>query len=126
MIPSLTHTGKVFHYHGRGEETSTDFKPADLGIDQSVRAPRIPGAAAADANDEGHGAAPFDATAVASAAAVAGMAALARHRCRSLAAQGIELCLAEVKGPVMDRLAGTDLGARLKERIYLRTHDVFG
>jgi len=28
VIPSLTHTGKAFHYHDRGEETSTEFKPA--------------------------------------------------------------------------------------------------
>ncbi|MGZ8154253.1 MAG: hypothetical protein ACXWUK_03005, partial [Burkholderiales bacterium] len=75
--PSLTHAGKAFRYHSLGEETATDFTPADLGIDQAVRAPRIPGTPVADANDEGDGAAPLDAAAVARAAAEAGMAALA-------------------------------------------------
>ncbi|HLE66176.1 MAG TPA: hypothetical protein VI730_03430 [Burkholderiales bacterium] len=95
VIPSLTHTGKAFHYHGRGEETSTDFTPAGLGIDQSVRAPRIPGAVAADANDEGHGAAPLDAAAVARAAGEAGMAALAGQpgATRDSLVYGAALCL---------------------------------
>jgi len=45
---------------------------------------------------------------------------------RALAARGIVLWLAEVKGPVMDRLAGTELGARLQpDRIFLSTHDAF-
>lgn len=43
----------------------------------------------------------------------------------TLAERGIELCLAEVKGPVMDRLAGTGLGQRLARRIYLSTHEAF-
>ena len=95
VIPSLTHTGKAFHYHGRGEETSTDFTPAGLGIDQSVRAPRIPGAVAADANGEGHGAAPLDAAAVARAAGEAGMAALAGQpgATRDSLVYGAALCL---------------------------------
>lgn len=42
-----------------------------------------------------------------------------------LAGRGIELVLAEVKGPVMDRLRSTDLGERLRERIYLSVHDAF-
>jgi SulP family sulfate permease len=44
---------------------------------------------------------------------------------QSLARRGIELSLAEVKGAVMDRLARTPLGARLKERIFLSTHQAF-
>lgn len=45
---------------------------------------------------------------------------------RALAARGIVLWLAEVKGPVMDRLAHTELGARLQpDRIFLSTHDAF-
>jgi SulP family sulfate permease len=44
---------------------------------------------------------------------------------RELAAHGIELALAEVKGPVMDRLEATELGARLKGRVYLSTHAAF-
>ena len=95
VIPSLSHTGKAFHYHDLGEESSTEFKPADLGIEQSVRAPRIPGASAADANDEGHGAAPLDTAAVARAAAEAGMAALAGQpgAMRECLVYGAALCL---------------------------------
>ena len=33
--------------------------------------------------------------------------------------------LAEVKGPVMDRLKSTELGERLRDRIYLSVHDAF-
>ncbi len=44
---------------------------------------------------------------------------------RSLAARGIAFLLAEVKGPVMDRLRGTDLGQRLDGRIFLSVHDAF-
>jgi len=90
VIPSLSHAGKAFHYHGGGEESSTDFKPADLGIEQSVRAPRIPGA-----SDEGQSEAPFDAAAVAKAAAEAGMAALAGQpgATRDCLVYGAALCL---------------------------------
>ncbi|HJS37466.1 MAG TPA: hypothetical protein VJ789_04975, partial [Burkholderiales bacterium] len=72
VIPGLSQTGKVFRYRDGGEETSVEFKPAELGIEQTVRAPRIPGA-----SDEGENEAPFDAAAAAKAAAEAGMAALA-------------------------------------------------
>ena len=44
---------------------------------------------------------------------------------RNLAARGIEFTLAEVKGPVMDRLRGTELGQRLQGRVFLSTHDAF-
>ena len=90
VIPSLSHAGKAFHYHGGGEESSTDFKPAELGIDQSVRAPRTPGA-----SDEGEGEAPLDAPAVAKAAAQAGMAALAGQpgATRDCLVYGAALCL---------------------------------
>lgn len=44
---------------------------------------------------------------------------------RTLAARGIELMLAEVKGPVMDRLRVTELGERLLGRMYLSVHDAF-
>jgi len=72
VIPGLSQTGKVFRYHGSDGETSTEFKPAELGIEQSIRAPRIPGA-----GDEEQSEAQFDAAAVAHAAADAGKAALA-------------------------------------------------
>jgi len=90
VIPGLSQTGKAFHYHGGGEETSTEFKPAELGIEQSVRAPRIPGA-----SDEGQSEAPFDAAAVAKAAAEAGMAALAGQpgATRDCLVYGAALCL---------------------------------
>jgi len=44
---------------------------------------------------------------------------------RSLALKGVQLWLAEVKGPVMDRLGQTDLGQRLASRIYLSTNEAF-
>ena len=90
VIPSLAQTGKVFHYHGGGQETSTEFKPAELGIEQSVRAPRIPGA-----SDEGESETPFDAAGVAKAAAEAGMAALAGApgATRDALVYGAALCL---------------------------------
>jgi anthranilate phosphoribosyltransferase len=90
VIPSLSQTGKVFHYYGRDEETSTEFKPADLGIDQSVRAPRVPGA-----SDEDQSEAPPDSAAVAKAAAAAGMAALAGESgaTRDCLVYGAALCL---------------------------------
>ena len=44
---------------------------------------------------------------------------------RNLATRGIEFTLAEVKGPVMDRLRGTGLGLRLEGKVFLSTHDAF-
>ena len=44
---------------------------------------------------------------------------------RSLAARGIVFLLAEVKGPVMDRLRTTDLGRRLEGRVFLSVHEAF-
>ena len=43
----------------------------------------------------------------------------------SLRKRGIELALAEVKGPVMDRLKDTLLGKKLEGRIYLSLHEAF-
>jgi anthranilate phosphoribosyltransferase len=94
VIPGLSQTGKVFHYHGGGAETSTEFKPADLGIEQSVRAPRVPGASdAGEANEADD--APLDAGAVAKAAAEAGKAALAGEpgATRDCLVYGAALCL---------------------------------
>ncbi len=71
VIPALSQAGRAFHYHDRGAETSTDFRPAELGIEQSVRAPRIPGS-----NDDDHSESALDTTAMAKAAAEAGLAAL--------------------------------------------------
>ncbi len=44
---------------------------------------------------------------------------------RSLAARGIQLQLAEVKGALMDRLQRTPLAAALQGRIFLSTHEAF-
>jgi anthranilate phosphoribosyltransferase len=90
VIPGLSQTGKVFRYWDGGEETAVEFKPAELGIEQSVRAPRIPGA-----NDEGESEALLDAVAVAKAAAEAGKAALAGQSgaTRDCLVYGAALCL---------------------------------
>jgi len=90
VIPALSQTGRAFHYHDRGDEISTDFRPAELGIEQSVRAPRLPGA-----SDEGENEAPLDAAAVAKAAAQAGMEALAGKPgpTRDCLVYGAALCL---------------------------------
>jgi SulP family sulfate permease len=44
---------------------------------------------------------------------------------KSLASRGIALQLSEVKGPVLDRLRSTPLGQRMKDRIFLSTHQAF-
>ena len=44
---------------------------------------------------------------------------------RSLTQRGTALLLSEVKGPVLDRLQGTELGRRLEGRIFLSTHAAF-
>ena len=90
VIPGLSQTGKVFQVRGGGEETSTEFKPMELGIEQSVRAPRVPGA-----GDEAANEAPFDAAAVAQAAAEAGRAALEGRPgpTRDCLVYGAALCL---------------------------------
>jgi anthranilate phosphoribosyltransferase len=95
VIPGLSQTGKVFRYHGGGEEAATEFRPAELGIDQTVRAPHIPGRRAAQAGGEDRDEAPFDAVAVAKAAAEAGMAALAGQpgATRDCLVYGAALCL---------------------------------
>ena len=43
----------------------------------------------------------------------------------SLSAKGIQFMLAEVKGPVMDRLHETHLGHALEGLIFLSAHDAF-
>jgi SulP family sulfate permease len=44
---------------------------------------------------------------------------------RSLAARSIEFMLAEIKGPVMDRLRPTELGQRLLNRVFLSVDEAF-
>lgn len=43
----------------------------------------------------------------------------------NLSKRNIEFMLAEVKGPVMDRLRGTPLGARLEGKIFISVHEAF-
>lgn len=47
VIPGLTQTGKVWRVLGDAEEAPVEFKPLDLGIEADVRAPSVPGEAAA-------------------------------------------------------------------------------
>ncbi len=44
---------------------------------------------------------------------------------KSLASRNISLQFSEVKGPILDRLRPTPLGERMKNRIYLSTHQAF-
>jgi sulfate permease, SulP family len=44
---------------------------------------------------------------------------------RSLAERGIDLLMADVKGPVMDRLRDTELGHRLEGKVFLSIHEAF-
>ena len=73
VIPSLQKAGRFFYYRDQGEDYSVDIDPAELGIDQSVRAVPLP----ADLWKAGGAGETFDATTVAQAAAQAGMEALA-------------------------------------------------
>lgn len=73
VVPSLRQNGKAFFYHERGEEQSVEFNPADWGIEQAVRAPQIPRGPSGEAGDE---LVQLDTTAVAKAAAQAGLDAL--------------------------------------------------
>ncbi len=42
IIPSLRQKGKMFFYHDMAEEQGQEFSPADIGIDQNVRATPLP------------------------------------------------------------------------------------
>lgn len=72
VVPSLRQTGKLFHFHDSSEEEAVEFMPADLGIEQGIRAPQIPGVAVEDAHDASR----MDTVAVAQMAATEGRAAL--------------------------------------------------
>ena len=99
VIPGLRQPGKVFYYHDRGEEQSMEFVPANLGIDQPVRAPQIPADLAHQAGAGDEVAAAHDTEAVARAAAEAGMAALAGAPgpTRESLVLGAALCLWHLK-----------------------------
>jgi len=75
ITPSLRQSGKVFYYHDKGEEQAQDFDPAEIGIQQSVRATPLPDELPPAPESENVSAA-FDAEAVAKMAADTGIAAL--------------------------------------------------
>ncbi len=77
VIPSLRQEGKLFYYRQGGEEQALDLRPADFGIDASVRAVPLPGAPGEAKEGGDEIAASFDAGSAARAAADAGLAALA-------------------------------------------------
>jgi anthranilate phosphoribosyltransferase len=76
VIPSLRQMGKAFYYHEKGQEQSVEFSPTQLGIDQTVIAPPIPGGSRPEAEAGSETGAELDTAAVAQAAAQAGLAAL--------------------------------------------------
>jgi anthranilate phosphoribosyltransferase len=75
IIPSLRQKGKVITYHDLGEEEATEITPADIGIDQNVRATPLPDDLEEILPGDDVGA-PFDADLAAGMAAEAGVAAL--------------------------------------------------
>ncbi|HEX4598359.1 MAG TPA: hypothetical protein VH278_11270 [Burkholderiaceae bacterium] len=82
VIASLRQAGRAFHYRSEGkdiagEEQPIDFSPAELGIDQPLLAPPIPGRAGQVDQAGGASVPELDTAAVAQAAAQAGLAALA-------------------------------------------------
>ncbi len=74
VIPSLRQDSRMFVVHGKGEEQAVEFKPQDIGIEQEVRAPLIPGMD--DASELESHVETFDAVKVSAQAAEAGLAAL--------------------------------------------------
>ena len=75
ITPSLRQSGKVFYYHDKAEEVAQEFNPADIGIEQDVRATPLPDELPPAPESEDVSA-HFDADAVAKMAADAGVAAL--------------------------------------------------
>ena len=76
ITPSLRQKGKVVYYHDRGPEQVREFDPADIGIEQPVRATPLPEDLPARPAGDDVGA-DFDVMAAARLAADAGIAALA-------------------------------------------------
>ena len=79
ITPSLRQKGKVVYYHDRGPEQVREFDPADIGIEQPVRATPLPEDLPARPAGDDVGA-DFDVMAAARLAADAGIAALAGSR----------------------------------------------
>jgi anthranilate phosphoribosyltransferase len=76
IIPSLRQTGKIWHYHAKGEETEVDFKPEVLGINQELRAAPLPENLPGYRKKTDGIASSVDATAIAAEAARAGIEAM--------------------------------------------------
>jgi anthranilate phosphoribosyltransferase len=76
VIPSLRQTGKVFYYHDKGDEQPLEFTATDLGFEEGVRPPQIPGDASKGGEDADDARAQIDTAAAADAAARAGLEAL--------------------------------------------------
>ena len=76
VIPSLRQSGRIWYYHDGGEEQTTEMKPAELGIDQEVRAPPLPENLPGYRKKTSGSGVTFDPAAVAQAAAAAGLEAL--------------------------------------------------
>jgi anthranilate phosphoribosyltransferase len=75
IIPSLRQKGKMVYYHDKGEEQVQEFDPADIGIEQEVRATPLPDDLPPRPAEDDVGA-DFDVLAAAQLAAEAGIDAL--------------------------------------------------
>ena len=80
IIPSLRQSGKIWHYHGKGEEREVDIDPAALGIEQELRAVPLPEDLPGYRKKTDGIASSVDAHAIARAAARAGIEALGGKR----------------------------------------------
>jgi len=110
FIPSLRQSGRVVRYTDFGIEEAVDFNPAEIGIQQNVRAPLLPGEGeAAEAEVEK---AAFDADTVARLAADAGVAALQGQAGASYDALVIGAAIALWNCGTVDSLAAGAAAAR--------------
>lgn len=80
IVPSLRQTGVCFNYQQFGEEQSFDIDPAELGIEQNVRAVPLPDDLPTTSRPSDDIAVAVDVPATAKAASQAGMAALEGQR----------------------------------------------
>lgn len=76
VLPSLRQTGKVWHYHQKGEEQSHEIQPRELAIEQDVRAVPLPDNLPGYSKKTDNIGAKVDPLAIAKASAQAGRAAL--------------------------------------------------
>jgi anthranilate phosphoribosyltransferase len=76
VVPSLRQSGRFFYYHGKADEQYVDVDPADLGIDQPLRAVPLPEDLPGATKKGDEIAVGVDTQAAALAAAEAGIAAL--------------------------------------------------